>query len=250
MQSGLFLGVLLASTLVGSTALAERNDSDSQGLRGRAMKEQVLEKQRESFSRVSRVESHTNAKTERNVRDPRSGKGDVYGDQAQRSHGASRATTSSGRNLSATNTVNTPREVKAMTGRIHPMKGAYRVSQASEGAESYGGTSSVPNGRSGQSGLAGKNLSATGTINTPREIRAMLSMVAPMKGSYRISQAAEGAESYGGGGPGSVSRGPSMSRAIMQGNVQADSAERSTKAREQIVRTIREKMSYSSSKQE
>jgi hypothetical protein len=91
--------------------------------------------------------------------------------------------------------VNTPSEIRAMKRVIHPMYGAYRTVQALEGTDSYGGESLVPNGK-GQAQGTQRNLSASGAVNTPREIKAMRAMINPMSpGGVRM--AAQGTDSYG-----------------------------------------------------
>ncbi|MFO0554926.1 MAG: hypothetical protein U0271_41500 [Polyangiaceae bacterium] len=195
MRKGLMIGLLVvASTFVGGTALAERSDSDNRSSHSRSVKEKVLEKQKEG------VRAHRNEKSSQRATLPKTDKnrpkGDVYSDQAGRSSGKSRASEKSGRNMSASNSVNTPSEIKAMLHMINPMYGAYRMSEASEGTDSYGGHSMVPNGKGGQ-----KNLSATGAVNTPAEKKAMQRMINPMKGAYSTAAAAEGTDSYGGSSP-------------------------------------------------
>ncbi len=197
MRKALFLSTMLASVLVAGVATADRNEEDQKSsTRGQQIKEKVLEKQRES--RASRETStvRQNKGLENKVQRSRP-KGEIYGDQATRSTTKTQATVASGRNMSASNSVNTPKEIQAMLSRINPMYGAYRTSQAAEGTDSYGGRSMVPNGKvEGQ-----RNMSATGAVNTPSEIRAMLRMINPMHGAYRTSQAAEGTDSYGGSEP-------------------------------------------------
>ena len=198
MRNGIFLSALLATVMFGGTALAENygDNTDKRSTRGHSIKEQVLDKMKEGFGK----QSHSSAATRRELKQdsvtsrsrPR---GEVYGDQATRS-GKTRASSAAGRNMSATGSVNTPSEVRAMLKMIMPMHGAYRTSQASEGADSYGGggaLSRIPNGKN-----SSKNWSASGAVNTPSEIKAMLTRINPMRGAYRTSQAAEGADSYGG----------------------------------------------------
>jgi len=198
MRTGLFLGALLATTLISGVALADRNsdDSNQKSTRGHDIKERVLEKQREGFGKVSkgdnsyRVGSKQDATKAERVR-PR---GEIYGDQASR--GAKTAASQRGKNLSASNSVNNPSEIKAMQKLINPMKGAYNTSEALDGTDSYNGNKNSYM-KSG-SGSSAKNLSATGSVNNPSEIKAMLKMVNPMNGAYRTAQAAEGCDSYGG----------------------------------------------------
>ena len=197
MRKGLFLSAMLASLFVTGAAMADRNgdnETNSKFSRGQQIKEQVLDKQREVKTRAVR-EATTRARGNKAL-DQRMARmrphGDVYGDQASRSTTKSAAATG-GKNLSATNSVNTPREIKQMLQRIHPMHGAYRVSQASEGTDSYGGRSFYGNSSRGANGaMRSKNMSATGTVNTPKEIQAMLGMFGP------------GAASQAGGSPGST----------------------------------------------
>lgn len=195
MRKGLFFAALLATSTIGATALADRTESDNQGSRGQQIKEQVLQKQREGFGK-SRAESKatnhgaTPARPEQ-IR-PR---GEVYGDQATRSGKgvSSRISQAAGKNMSASGAVNTPSEIRAMRKMINPMYGAYRQA-AGDGTDSYGGESMVPNGKGTQ---GSKNMSATGAVNTPSEIRGMLKMINPMYGAYRVA-AGDGTDSYGG----------------------------------------------------
>lgn len=196
MRTGLFLGALLATALVGSTALADQNSDDSnyKSYKGQDIKERVLEKQREGFKSAKSSET-SGAKV--SMKDNRSERnrprGEIYGDQGTRSTVKSQAAMR-GKNLSASNSVNNPSEIAAMKRMINPMLGAYRTSQATEGTDSFGGNldSKMKSG----SGSRAKNLSATGSVNNPSEIKAMLKMVAPMKGAYSTCAAAEGADSY------------------------------------------------------
>ena len=195
MRMGLFMTALLASTLFSGTALADQygDDAGQKQNRGQSIKERVLEKQREGFAKASREKATDRS---RQLKQPERHKpaGDIYGDQATRSGGKTRASQAAGKNMSASNTVNTPREIKAMVSRINPMFGAYRTSQAAEGADSYGGRSNVPNGKvEGQ-----RNMSASGAVNTPAEIKQMLRSINPFHGAYRMA-AGDGADSYGGG---------------------------------------------------
>ncbi len=206
MRKGLFLSALLASIFVTGAALADRNDDNSSESkrysRGQEIKQQVLEKMREAKTKAVRESKSSTTKTASKALDRRYVKsrphGDVYGDQATRSMTKAAPVTASGRNLSATGSVNTPREIKQMLSRINPMYGAYRTSQAAEGTDSYGGESMTKTQtQNGQQ----RNMSATGAVNTPAEIRAMLRMINPMHGAYRTSQASEGTDSYGGSEP-------------------------------------------------
>ena len=196
MRKGLFLGVLLSSLMMVGTAAADRNDSDDKkASRGMQIKEQVLQKQKTSFTKAAQAE-RVQKQNVRNPLDRARPKGEIFGDQAGRS-GKSRASQAAGRNLSATGAVNTPVEIRRALKMINPMLGAYRTSQAMEGTDSYGGQAMVPNGK-GSGASKQKNLTATGAVNTPAEIRAMVRMINPMHGAYRMSAAAEGTDSYGG----------------------------------------------------
>jgi len=197
MRTGLFLGTLLATALFGGTALADRNSDDSnQKSRGQDIKERVLEKQRDGFKSSKSYDvggSKVDLKDNRSERvRPR---GEMYGDQGARSTVKSQAAMR-GKNLSASNAVNNPSEIAAMKRMINPRMGAYRVSEAAESTDSYGGNlnSKMKTG----SGSSARNLSATGSVNNPSEIAAMMKMVSPMKGAYSTSAASEGCDSYGG----------------------------------------------------
>lgn len=199
MRTGLFLGALLATMLVGTTALAERNDTDARSSKGRQIKEQVLEKQKEGYGRSSHSNvQQRNENRPQAVRERTRPRGDVYGDQAQRSSNRSRQSEKSGKNYSASGNVNTPSEIRAMLRMINPMFGAYRTSQAAEGTDTYGsasvGVSRTKTGASSNGG--GKNYSATSKVNTPSEIRKFLKIINPMKGAYSTSAANDGADSY------------------------------------------------------
>jgi len=192
MRNGIFLSALLATVMFGGTALAESH-GDYTEKRAHTIKERVLEKMKEGFGKQSHSST---AATRRDLKqDQVAGRsrprGEIYGDQATRGS-KSRATTASGRNMSASGRVNTPTEVKAMLQLINPMNGAYRTSQAAEGTDSYAGN------KLSRVSLGGKNRSATGRVNTPSEVNQMIQMIMPMRGAYRTSQASEGAESYGG----------------------------------------------------
>jgi len=199
MRNGIFLGALLASVFVGGTALADRSDTETNNKPSRVqdIKERVLDKMKEgNKGALQREAARAGSKSTLEKASRSRPKGDVYGDQATRSTskvpGAER-----GRNLSGTAAVNNPSEIKAMKRMINPMLGAYRTSQAAEGTDSYAGNedSRMKSG----SGSSARNLSATGAVNNPSEIKAMLKMINPMLGAYRTSQAAEGCDSYGGG---------------------------------------------------
>ena len=189
MRKGLFLSALFATFLFGGTALAERNDdSDNRSSRGRAVKEQVLEKMKEG--RGARHESvKEGLSASKNVLKEHSRpRGEIFSDSATRG-GAKAATV--GRNMSASNKVNTPNEIRAMRKMINPLHGAYRTSEVAEVTDSYGGSDS-----SRVSTPKGKNMSASGKVNTPKEIAQMVKIVNPMFGAYRT--AAAGEDSYGG----------------------------------------------------
>lgn len=198
MRKGLFLGTLLATMLVGGTAFAERNDSDhaNRHNRGKAIKEQVLQKQKEGFgSKTTKSTEMRRSSKERVVKErmPRQ-KGEIYGDQATRSTGKTKMSAAAGKNMSASNRINTPSEVRAMLKMINPMLGAYRTA-AGNGTDSYGGNQFSPVS-AGSSGGKVKNMSATNKVNTPAEIKAFIAMIAPMKGAYSTCAAAEGTDSY------------------------------------------------------
>lgn len=198
MRKGLFLSAVLASLFVSGVAMADRtDDSGSNGRysRGMRIKEQVLEKQRESRAATHREATNVRANRALDQRLARTRPhGEVYGDQATRSTVKSQVSTG-GKNLSATNSVNTPREIKAMISRINPMYGAYRISQASEGTDSYGGRTFY--GKDSRTGRA-RNLSMSGTVNTPKEIQAMMSMFGPGNAS-QAGGSPGSTDSYGGG---------------------------------------------------
>ena len=142
MRNGLFFGAaLVASMLFGGTAFADRADdgstnSNNKPSRGQNIKEQVLEKMKEGSSRnASRAQG---SRRENSVTERIRPKGDLYTDQGTRGS-KTKSSTSSGRNMSASNKVNTPREIKAMLQMINPMFGAYRTA-AGDGTDSYGGS--------------------------------------------------------------------------------------------------------------
>lgn len=242
MRKGLFLSALLASLFISGAAMADRNgddDSNSKSnTRGMQIKEQVLEKQRElrtKTTKESRSTTKSNKAVENRLARTRP-HGDVYGDQATRSTTKSTVTTASGRNMSATSSVNTPREIKSMLSRINPMYGAYRVSEAAEATDSYGGTpSNVMKQSNGQT----KNLSATGSVNTPAEIKQMLLMINPMHGAYRTSQASEGTDSYGGSMP--FATGSTRANVSAADNMKR-AAQKNEKLRENINNIVKSKM--------
>jgi hypothetical protein len=190
MRKAVFVPAMLASLLISTAALAQS--------RGEMIREQVLAKQSEGFGRPSRGDFERAPREAIQRIDRMSPRGEIYG--ADR--GGMKTTTtgagSSQRNLSATGGVNTPSEIRAMKRVINPMYGAYRTSQAQDGTDSYGGESLVPNGKGQGQGTTARNLSATGGVNTPSEIRAMKRVINPMHGAYRTSQAPDGTDSYGG----------------------------------------------------
>lgn len=195
MKLGMFMAALLATATFGTAALAERHDEDSSSKsnRGRSIKEQVLEKQKNGFERTAARTTSVGARSSKiaggqNKLAPR---GEIYGDQASAGK-RSVMSASGGRNLSASNAVNTPSEMKAMKKAINPMNGAYRVSEAAENTDSYGGSSPVPNGH----GKGKKNLSATGLVNTPKEMDRFMGMMGHAQGTR--SAAGDGTDSYGG----------------------------------------------------
>jgi hypothetical protein len=192
---GLFFGAFLATALFGGTAFAERTDDYASSRTGNArpIKEQVLERMKEGHS-GGRGTSEARTYTRREMPERIRPRGEVYGDQATRAQ--TRSQGSSSRNLSASNKVNTPSEMRAMRRMINPMSGAYRTA-AGDGADSYGGNL---DSRMKTGGTGGKNLSATGKVNTPSEIKAMLKMINPMHGAYRTA-AGDGTDSYGGAAP-------------------------------------------------
>ncbi len=196
MRKGLFLCALMATAMVGGTALADRTESDNKSTRGQQIKEQVLEKQREGFSKSS-TQARPDSKAPKSAIERSRPRGEVYGDQATRSNNKMRSGAARGA-AAGSSKVNTPTEIRAMRQLINPMYGAYRTSQADSGTDSYGGESKVPNGKSGGTGMASKNLSATGKINTPAEIRGALHMINPMYGAYRTAASDQACESYGG----------------------------------------------------
>jgi hypothetical protein len=181
---------LLATFLAAPVAMADRTESDQHSSRrSKAIKEQVLDKQREG-TKASRATTARGGNDFNKLQDRVRPRGEMYGDQATRGS-SSRGAATVARNNSGTAAVNTPAEVRAMKRMINPMYGAYRTSQASEGTDSYGGESMVPNGKAAGS----KNMSASGSVNTPREIKGMLAMVA---GNHGAAAAGGGTDSYGG----------------------------------------------------
>lgn len=192
MHKGVLLSALLATLLAAPAAMADRTDTDQRASsRSKQIKEQVLDKQREGFGKGTASSGSTSrvAKDLTNKHDRMRPRGEIYGDQATR--GGSAARGGSRANASSTGAVNTPSEIRAMKRMIHPMYGAYRTVQTSEGTDSFGGGSMVPNGKSaGQ-----KNMSASGSVNTPKEIAGMLSMVGGIRGSVG---AGGSTDSYGG----------------------------------------------------
>ncbi|MBL8742953.1 MAG: hypothetical protein JNK04_17715 [Myxococcales bacterium] len=256
MRTGLFLGTLLATALIGGTALADQSSDDSnyKPYKGQEIKERVLEKQREGFKSSKSTETSGAKVSMKEARTERSRpRGEIYGDQATRSTAKSQAAMR-GKNLSASNSVNNPSEIAAMKRMINPMLGAYRTSQANEGTDSYGGNedSKMKSG----SGSRAKNLSATGSVNNPSEIAAMMKMVAPLKGAYSVSAASEGCDSYGGRkeySPFAQSKGTTSvhfkndkGELIGKTTGENKAAARSTAMRERLHKAIGEKMSKKS----
>jgi len=143
MRKGLFLCALLATAMIGGTALAERTNTDNKPSRGQQIKERVLAKQREGFAKTRASHQSTQHTTAPKVSKMRP-KGEVYGDQATRTR--ANAATVGRKNLSATNTINTPAEIKKMMHMVNPMYGAYRTAQDDQSAEAYGGRSMSPQG--------------------------------------------------------------------------------------------------------
>lgn len=255
MRKGLILGALLATMMIGGTAMADRSDADDRGTRNsRNTKQLVLEKQKEGFggsSRGAQVQQRSSNVKQSQIKENRARpKGEIYGDQAGRSSSQSRATQASGKNLSASNRVNTPSEIRAMLRMINPLMGAYRTSQAAEGTDSYGGSgasqSRIPTGQSSSGGTRSKNMSATGKINTPAEAKQFMAMINPMHGAYRTSQAAEGTDSYGGGefSYSKFKNGQQVS--VQKGST--DIARKSTAMRDQMVTRLKEKVRTERSK--
>jgi hypothetical protein len=243
---GLFFGAFLATALFGGTAFAERTDDYASSRTGNArpVKEQVLERMKEGHS-GGRGVSETRTYTRREMPERVRPRGEVYGDQATRSQARSQG--SSSRNLSSSNKVNTPSEVRAMRRMINPMSGAYRTA-AGDGADSYGGNLES---RMKSGGTGGKNLSASAKVNTPSEIKQMLKMINPMHGAYRTA-AGDGADSYGGAAPYSpwaASKGTtSVHFKNDRGEVvgvktgETGAAKRSAEARERLDKEIRAKI--------
>jgi hypothetical protein len=191
MHKGLLVSALLATFLAAPVAMADRTESDhNSSSRSKAIKEQVLDKQREGTKASRSTTSARGGNDFINKQDRMRPRGEMYDGQATRGS-TSRGASTVARNNSSTGAVNTPAEIRAMKRMIHPMYGAYRTSQASEGTDSYGGESMVPNGKAAGS----KNMSATGSVNTPREIKGLLAMVA---GNHGAAAAGGGTDSYGG----------------------------------------------------
>lgn len=256
MRTGLFFGALLATALFGGTALADRSsDTDNKSDRGKSIKEQVLDKQKESHSKVVRQEARGAVKQDKAVKQHLRPKGDTYGDQAQRSASKTSAS-AAGRNMSSSNAINTPSEIRQMKHMINPMLGAYRTSQAAEGTDSYGGNESSRVSMKG--GERSRNLSATNAVNTPSEIKHMIQMINPMHGAYRTSQASEGTDSYGGSKsyvPWSASKGTTSvhfknDKGEVIGVAKGDNkaAEKNEKVREKMSKMIKDKLAKTSSK--
>ncbi|NUO54005.1 MAG: hypothetical protein HOV80_34605 [Polyangiaceae bacterium] len=191
MHKGLLVSALLATFLAAPVAMADRTESDQHSSsRSKAIKEQVLDKQREGL-KGSRAATTTRGGSDfSKAQDRMRPRGEMYGDQATRGS-SSRGAATVARNNSATGAVNSPSEIRAMKRLINPMYGAYRTSQASEGTDSYGGESMVPSGK----GAGQKNMSATGSVTTPKEIQGMLGMFHANRGA---AAAGGGTDSYGG----------------------------------------------------
>jgi hypothetical protein len=252
MRTGLFLGTLLATALISGAALADQGSDDSnyKSYKGQQIKERVLEKQREGW-KASKSDAGRATVSQKDNRAERSRpKGEIYGDQATRSTVKSQAAMR-GKNLSASNSVNNPSEIAAIKRMINPLAGAYRTSQAMEGTDSYAGNkdSKMKSG----SGSRAKNLSATGSVNNPSEIKAMLAMVAPMKGAYSTCAAAEGTDSYsknpGATNPFAQSKGKTSvhfknNKGELLGQTTGDNnaASRNSAMRERLNKAIGEKM--------
>jgi len=256
MRTGLFLGTLLATALIGGVALADQSSDDSnyKSHRAQDIKERVLEKQREGFKAAKSSETSGSKVSLKDSRGERSRpKGEIYGDQGTRSTVKSQAAMR-GKNLSASNSVNNPSEIAAIKRMINPLMGAYRTSQATEGTDSYGGN--IDSKMKSGSGSAAKNLSGTGSANNPSEIKAMMKMVAPLKGAYSSCAAAEGADSYGGRdmtSPFAQSKGTTSvhfknDKGELLGKVSGEnkSAARSSAMRERLNKAIGEKMGHKS----
>jgi Ni/Co efflux regulator RcnB len=100
MRTGLFLSALLATALVGSTALADRNnDNDNKSTsHARDIKERVLEKQKEGFGHSQRTESTKNdtaAQKKFEAKTSHHAQGDNYEQYGKTSSARSTTTTSS-----------------------------------------------------------------------------------------------------------------------------------------------------------
>ncbi|MBK6514861.1 MAG: hypothetical protein IPM79_24685 [Polyangiaceae bacterium] len=261
MRNGLFLGALLATMFVGGSALAERNESDAKSSRGRAIKEQVLEKQKEgtkASSKAQQSSSRSGIKQDM-LKDGRTrAKGEVFGDQATASSTKSRMSQAAGKNMSASGRVNTPAEVRAMMKMVNPMAGAYRTSQAAEGTDSYKGNemSRISAGSGGSSGA--KNHSATGKVNTPAEIKAFMKMINPLFSASSSCMTAEGADSYsktemsftrlmnsGKGAQRNVHFKNERGEVVGVGKADTDHASKSKASREKLTNMVKEKLAKS-----
>jgi hypothetical protein len=188
MHKGLFLTALATMLTLGSTALAEREGGDSR--RGMDIKREVLHGVRHGggAERVSRGD------VQRPQREALGDRVRPRGDMVDRPGARSSSAASRGKNISASSSVNTPSEVRAMQKLINPMHGAYRMA-AGGGTDSYGKAGSLPMTYRTADGKV-VNLSASAATNTPKEIRSMLKMINPMKSGGFV--AAAGTDSYGG----------------------------------------------------
>ena len=105
MHKGLLVSALLATFLAAPVAMADRTDSDQRSSnRSKAIKEQVLDKQREGFAKSSQT-AGTSARGGNdfvNKQDRMRPRGEVYGDQATRGN-SSRGGNAVSKNFSATN---------------------------------------------------------------------------------------------------------------------------------------------------
>lgn len=87
---------------------------------------------------------------------------------------------------------------RSETSTRRPMKSTVRDRIVRTKGEIYGDQAMRSSKKSRASQASGKNMSASGRVNTPAEVRAMMRMINPLAGAYRTSQAAEGTDSYGG----------------------------------------------------
>jgi len=188
MRKGLFVSAFVGSLLFGATAFAEG--------RGEMIREQVLARQSEGFGKQAHGDLERAPREVIQKIDRVSPRGDIVGAERGGFSTVRAGRGEAARNTSASGAVNTPSEIRQMRQVINPMYGAYRISQAQDGTDSYGGDSRVK-GAATQGGTA-KNHSASGAVNTPAEIRAMRRAINPMYGAYRTSAAPDGTDSYGG----------------------------------------------------